>query len=95
MRLEVAPAALKDLKEIVRYVARDNQDAARRIELRLLGEFRIIAERPFLFMPVFLVPRFRRNIVGKYEIIFQIVNDEIVRIERIMHGMRDLPRHLR
>ena len=94
MRLEVAPEALADVKEIARHIARDKPGAASAWARRVQAEFLVIQRSPLIFL---LAPDlrmgFRKARLGDYLIFFRTQGD-IVRIERVIHGMRDLPHHI-
>ena len=90
MRVVNSPAADADLMEIAAYIAQDNPTRARSfvIELRArsrqLGEAPAIGRaRPDLGTGIRVVPH------GNY-LIFYSMHDDIVRIERFMHGARDI-----
>ena len=93
MRLEVAPRVLEDLEEILRYIERDKPGAAINFVERLWREFDVIGQHPLIFPHAHgAYTQFRRGVVGQYLILFR-VTEETVRIERVVHGRRDL-RHL-
>jgi toxin ParE1/3/4 len=83
--------ARQDLKDIWRYVALENRQAATGLLLRI--EERVAALREF---PLMGSPRpdlgldLRALVVGKYLVIHRIV-PEGVEIIRVLHGARHLP----
>jgi toxin ParE1/3/4 len=92
MRLVVSDAAERDLEEIGDYIAVENPAAARRVvrELRercaLLLDFPRAAPARFdVAEGLFIASS------GNYRIAYRILGD-IVRIERVLHGARDLGR---
>src|SRR3954464_2335211 len=93
MKLLISKRAVADLNSIWNYIAKDNPAAADRVEDKLhdaihellanpsLGHFRDdIADRRY---------RFRREF--SYVIAYR-VDDQILRIVRIVHGARDMSR---
>jgi len=91
-RLILSERAEADLEEIADYIAKDNPHAAMRMVTALHVKCRLVAEQPELY-PVIedVSPSFRRALARPYGIWFQILSDGAVRIERIVHGARDLP----
>jgi toxin ParE1/3/4 len=83
-----------DLDEIAAYIAKDSPRYAVRTIQKIRREFRAIALAPYHFR---LRPELRRELrlamVGQYAILFRVA-DETVLIERVLHGMRDLPRQI-
>jgi toxin ParE1/3/4 len=83
-----------DLDEIATYIARDSPRYALLTIQKIRREFRIIGAAPYHFR---LRPELREELrlamVGQYAILFRVVN-ETVRIERVLHGMRDLPERI-
>jgi toxin ParE1/3/4 len=94
MQLEVAPRALDDLKKIARYIQIDKSGAAVRFVERIWREFDVIAIHPMIF-PAADGDRagFRLGRVGQYMILFRVTT-VTVRIERVVHGRRDLRNQL-
>jgi toxin ParE1/3/4 len=90
MQLEIAPRVREDLQEIARYIARDKAGAAAAWVRRITAEFGVIQRTPLLFpfAPEF-GPGFRRALVRRYLVLYRTQGD-VVRIERVLHGMRDL-----
>ncbi len=90
MRLRLSPCVPADLEEIVDFIAQDSPRHAARV-LRLLRErMKEIAKQPHLYR---LRPEIgaeaRLATIGNYVILFRIRQDA-VRIERVVHGRRDL-----
>ncbi|MGO4439601.1 type II toxin-antitoxin system RelE/ParE family toxin [Rhizobium sp. RAF56] len=90
MAITFAPAAMQDLEEIGDYIHADNATAAFRFirELRercsrLADAPRGGAPRPEIWVGLRSVP------FGRYVIFYTLAGDE-VRIERILHGSRDI-----
>ncbi|HRO04043.1 MAG TPA: type II toxin-antitoxin system RelE/ParE family toxin [Terricaulis sp.] len=88
--LPLSDRARADLEEIAAYIsARSPKSAARMLE-KLLEQCRRICEAP-LGYPSFehLSPGVRRAVCRPY-LVFFVVDQKGVRIERIVHGARDL-----
>jgi toxin ParE1/3/4 len=84
-----------DLDAIADFIIRDNPSRAVSFVDELIDRFRIIAERPRSFPSRDnLVPGLRSAVHGRYLILFRIEED-FVRILRVVHGARDLPRLMR
>ena len=95
MRLEVAPRVAVDLKEIASFIARDKPGAAAAWIERIRTEFFVIQGAPLIFpFAKDIGPGIRKARLGRYLILLRTQGD-VVRIERVIHGMRDLPRHLK
>lgn len=90
MRLRLSPFVPTDLEEIADYIAQDSPRQAVRVLRALHEKMRQIAKQPRLYQ---LRPEIgeeaRLTSVGHYVILFRIRKD-IVRIERVVHGSRDL-----
>lgn len=91
MRLEIAPLAAMDVRKIAKHIAKDKPLAASRWVDTIEGEFLLILKFPLAFPLTHLSSSgFRKRNVGEYIIFFRAQGD-LVRIERVLHGMRDLP----
>jgi len=90
MRLTLSPLVPGDLEEIAEYIALDRpRHAARTIRL-LRARMVEIAERPEIYrLRPEIGPEARLASVGQYVILFRIRQNS-VRIERVVHGGRDL-----
>ena len=91
MRIEFSRWVESDLDAIAEDISQDNPRRALTF-LREIGQkIRRIAEQPLLYQ---LRPEIgdgaRLVVVGRYVILFRIL-DDIVRIERVVYGGRDLP----
>jgi plasmid stabilization system protein ParE len=91
MRVELSPNVEGDLEEIADWIAQDNPRRAVTFIREIREAFRRIGEGPLHYQ---LRPDIgedaRVAIVGRYVILFW-VGDEMVRIERVVFGGRDLP----
>ena len=90
MKLALSPRAALDLEEIGDYIARDNPSRAISFVRELKRECHRIAKRPGAF-PVRddLAAGIRMGVHGKYLIFFRVI-DKTVRVERVIHGARNL-----
>jgi len=90
LTVKLSPAALRDLSEIANYIAKDNYprsltftdelyDACASLTTNPLGH----AARPDIGEDL------RQKVHGKYLILFR-VGPKVIRVERIIHGARDL-----
>lgn len=88
-RVEVAPAALGDLRAIALYIADDNPDRAESFVAELEARFAAIGERPLSFPARDEIgPGLRGATHGRYRILFRDLGDR-VRIVRVLHAARD------
>ena len=91
MRLELSPYIERDLDEIADWIAQDNSLRAVSFIQEIREELRRIGAGPLLYQ---LRPEIgedaRLAVVGRYVILFRIAG-EVVRIERVVFGGRDLP----
>src|SRR5271157_14900 len=90
MRLRLSPCVLGDLEEIVDFISQDSPRHAVRVLHALHERMKEIAKQPQIYR---LRPEIgaeaRLATVGNYVILFRIRHDA-VRIERVLHGSRDL-----
>ncbi len=95
-RLLLSPRAAADLEVIADYIARDNPVRAASFVVELEGKCRAVAASPEI-CPARedLAPGLRVAVHGRYLMLRRdLPCEETVRIERVLHGARDLPRHL-
>jgi len=90
MKVVFSPRSEEDLEEIADFIARDSPRRA----VRFIAEVRVtcekLADAPLGYeLQPQLDPGIRRTVHGRY-LIFYSVEPERVRIERILHGARDL-----
>jgi toxin ParE1/3/4 len=87
-----SPAALRDLNEILDYIAADKPATARNVVARIrascerLGAFPNRGE-----LLEYLGPKVRRITVGSYNIFYRPKGDGTLLIMRVRHGARDEP----
>jgi toxin ParE1/3/4 len=90
MRLFLSPRVAGDLEEIAEYIARDSSRHAANLLRVLRARMEEIAQHPRLYqLRPEIAPEARLVAVGEYLILFRVRNDT-VRIERVVHGSRDL-----
>ena len=91
MRLELSQFIESDLDDIADYIAQDNPSRAVTFIKDIRAKFHDIHHNPLHYQ---LRPDIgneaRMAIVGSYAILFR-VSGEVVRIERVVYGGRDLP----
>lgn len=92
--LLLSPRAAIDLEEIAEYIARDNPVRAANFIAELEATCRAIGETPGLYPArTDLAPGLRMAVHGRYLVLYRDLPDEnAVRIERVVHGSRNLPR---
>lgn len=92
-RLLLSPRAATDLEEIAEYIARDNPVRAASFVAELEEKCRLVAAAPELHPPrADLAPGLRVAVHGRYLVMYRDLPDQnTVRIERVLHGARNLP----
>lgn len=91
-RLVISPAARADLKEINRYIAQDNPDAAARLVRGIQQRLHNMVFTPFAAPERNDIrPGLRCLTVGNYRIFF-IVDDADLTVVRVLHGRQDIKR---
>jgi plasmid stabilization system protein ParE len=85
----------RDLRRIVRFIARDNPSAAERVGLRLIDRALALSDPAIVMMGAALKkrPEFRKLVEGRYWIFYRVFPDR-VRILRFWHSARN-PRKLK
>ena len=93
-RLLLSPRAAIDLEEIGEYIARDDPVRAAGFVAELEAKCRAVAETPEIYPArTDLAPGLRMAVHGRYLVLYRDRPDEnAVRIERVVHGSRNLPR---
>jgi len=89
MRLRYERGALADLDEILAYIAQDDRDAAARLVARIEEAAARIARSPYIGEAT-RKSRFRRFPVGRYLIVYEVGENEVV-IHYVRHGARRRP----
>ena len=91
MRLEFSRWVESDLDSIAEYIAQDNPQRAVTFLREIRQKIHRIAEQPLLYQLRPEIGEYARlAVVGRYVILFRILH-EVVRIERVIYGGRDLP----
>jgi toxin ParE1/3/4 len=86
-----SPKARQDLIDIGDYIARDSRANARRFITKLQDRCKRIGTAPLSYPSrEDLASGLRMAPLGRY-VIFYRVRDDTVRIERVLHGARNLP----
>lgn len=86
-----SPKSRQDLLDIGDYVAKDSRANARRFVGKLMEQCKRIGRAPLAYAGrEDLAPGLRMAPMGRYVIFFRVLGD-VVRIERVLHGARDLP----
>jgi plasmid stabilization system protein ParE len=93
MRVEFSSFIESDLETIGDYIARDNPIRAATFVRELREKLRHVSQNPFLYQLRLDIGRDARIAVfGRYIILFRIIpGRDIVRVERVVSGYRDLP----
>ncbi len=93
-RLLLSPRAAIDLEEIADYIARDNPARAASFVAELEATCRAVAATPELYPArPDLASGLRMAVHGRYLVFYRdLPDDRAVRIERVLHSARNLPR---
>ena len=84
--------AEQDYRDIWRYIAADNVDAADRLLLRIDSKLELYSENPRMGTSRdSMAPGLRSFPVGNYVVFYRIV-PEVIELVRVLHGARDLRR---
>ena len=89
MKLRYERGALADLEEIFAYIAADNREAASRLVARIEEVSAKIADSPYMGEAT-RKSEFRRFPVGKYLIVYEVGEDEVI-VHYVRHGARRRP----
>ena len=86
-----SPKARQDLLDIGEYIAKDSRPNARRFVAKLMEQCKRIGNAPLGFAGrEDLAPGLRMAALGRHVIFFRVIDGK-VRIERVLHGARNLP----
>lgn len=86
-----SPKSRQDLLDIGDYIAQDSRANARIFVAKLIEQCRRISRSPLGYVSrEDLAPGLRMAALGSYVIFFRVL-DHVVRIERVLHGARNLP----
>lgn len=90
MKLGISPLAEQDMETIGDYIAQDNPVRAVSFTEELYQQCLLIAESPVIYRErPELGQSVRSCAYGRYLIVFSVLDTE-VRIERLLHGSRDI-----
>ena len=90
----ISPSARADLESIVRFIARQNADAAARVGYELIVRAEGLAQFPEMgrVVPEFKRPDLREVVCRSYRIIHRVRRDrEQIEIVRFWHAARGFP----
>ena len=95
-RLLLSPRAAADLEEIADYIARDNPARAGTFVAGLEAKCRAVAAASELYpCRTDLAPGLRMAVHGRTLVLYRdLPGEDTVRIERVLHSARNLPRLL-
>ena len=86
-----SPRSRQDLLDIGDYIAKDSRANARRFVGKLMQQCKRIGNASLGYPGrEDLAPGLRMAALGRYVVFFRVV-DSMVRIERVLHGARNLP----
>ena len=86
-----SPKSRQDLLDIGDYIAKDSRANARRFIGKLMEQCKRIGNAPLGYAGrEDLAPGLRMAALGRYVVFFRVI-DSTVRIERVLHGARNLP----
>lgn len=90
MKVVFSPRSEEDLEEIADFIARDSPRSAIRFIAGIRATCEKLADTPLGYeVQPQIDPDIRRAVHGRY-LIFYSVNADRVRVERILHGAREL-----
>ena len=86
-----SPKSRQDLLDIGDYIAKDSRANARRFVAKLIEQCQRIGTSPMGYVGrEDLAPGLRMAALGRHVIFFRVLDGQ-VRIERVLHGARNLP----
>ena len=94
-KVTLSPQSVRDLEEIVRYIAADHPPAADRFGQRLVSEAEAIGSLPFAGRVVreFDDPAIRERIHRSYRIVYRVDESlKLIVVSRFWHAARGTPR---
>lgn len=95
VEVRFSPAAESDLEMIAAFIARDDPQRGLAFVRELQERTAILSEHPEAGPARDVVrPGLRALTYGRY-VIFYSINRSAVRIERVLHGARDVSQHLK
>jgi toxin ParE1/3/4 len=90
----LSPRAIRDLEQIVRYIAPRNADAAAKLGYELIAKTKALRDFPELGrkVPEFNDEKIRELILKNYRIIYRVVHENMsVEVSRFWHAARGTP----
>ncbi len=92
-QLQLSPRAAADLTDIAEYIARDNPERAATFVAEMEAKCRAVAAAPEIYAVRLDLAGLRMAVHGRYLVLFRDLPDKnVVRVERVLHGARNLPR---
>lgn len=92
VKIRINPVANTDLQEIKNYISEDSVEAATKIVKDIIEKIESLMDFPemgtMLMYKIRLKSKYRYIICGQY-LIFYIYENNIVSIQRVLHGKRD------
>lgn len=90
MNIELSPQAVEDLKEIGRYIARDNPRRGQSFSAEMKAHCLRLIDMPGQGVARGRISSDLRMVPYKNYLIFYRVNKTVLRIERFLHSARDI-----
>ncbi|MDB6020599.1 MAG: Plasmid stabilization system protein [Pedosphaera sp.] len=93
-KILVTELANEDLADLVRFIARDNPQAAERFGLALIERLKLLQDHPQMgrIVPERADPNLREIIHRPYRIVYRIYEPErVLKVLRFWHGARGEP----
>lgn len=91
-KLRINPVVQEDLKDIKEYIEKDDPNAAIKVINELLEKMQLLKQFPelgqMLMYKIKINTKYRYIIVGSY-LIFYLFEDNIISVQRVLHGSRD------
>jgi len=89
MHIEFSPLAISDLQDIADFIAQDSPVNASNFANRLLDRCLQIGQAPEGYIERPEVGKNIRSVAFQRYMIFYSFTDNLIRVERILHGSRD------
>lgn len=84
-------SAREELREIIRYIARENPAAARRVKGALEASLLPVSEHPYLYRTSERVPGLREIVAHPNYIVLYRVTETQVEVVSVVHARREFP----
>ena len=91
MKLQLFPAAVRDLRELRAYVAADSPSAADAVSARIARAISLIVQKPGIGRPTPQRPTREWSVPGLPYLVVYRISDGTVEILRIWHTSRERP----